>query len=111
LTTDRMVWIRGGQLVRPFFELCGFFMSLICRIPGRTCDSFVSPPIVTGGPPPRHAGWSRRKEVIMRIFVAGTTGVIGRRLVPMLVAGGHEVVAMTRSPGAQDPVWLGAPGR
>ena len=33
----------------------------------------------------------------MRIFVAGATGVIGRRLVPMLVANGHRVTAMTRS--------------
>src|SRR4051794_5487385 len=33
----------------------------------------------------------------MRIFVAGATGVIGRRLVPMLVANGHDVTAMTRS--------------
>jgi nucleoside-diphosphate-sugar epimerase len=33
----------------------------------------------------------------MRIFVAGATGVIGRRLVPMLVADGHGVTAMTRS--------------
>ena len=34
----------------------------------------------------------------MRVFVAGATGAIGRRLVPMLVAEGHDVVAMTRSP-------------
>jgi nucleoside-diphosphate-sugar epimerase len=33
----------------------------------------------------------------MRIFVAGATGVIGRRLVPMLVANGHDVTGMTRS--------------
>jgi len=34
----------------------------------------------------------------MRIFVAGATGAIGRRLIPMLVGRGHQVVAMTRSP-------------
>ncbi len=34
----------------------------------------------------------------MRIFLAGATGVIGRRLTPMLVAGGHQVTGMTRSP-------------
>jgi nucleoside-diphosphate-sugar epimerase len=34
----------------------------------------------------------------MRIFLAGATGVIGRRLTPMLVAAGHEVVGTTRSP-------------
>ncbi len=33
----------------------------------------------------------------MRIFVAGATGVIGRRLVPMLLEGNHNVVGMTRS--------------
>jgi 2-alkyl-3-oxoalkanoate reductase len=35
----------------------------------------------------------------MRVFVAGATGVIGQRLVPRLVAAGHQVVATTRSPG------------
>lgn len=34
----------------------------------------------------------------MRIFVAGASGVIGVRLVPLLVAAGHEVAGMTRSP-------------
>ena len=33
----------------------------------------------------------------MRVFVAGATGAIGKPLVPLLVARGHEVVAMTRS--------------
>lgn len=35
----------------------------------------------------------------MRIFLAGASGVIGVRLVPLLVAGGHVVAGMTRSPG------------
>jgi nucleoside-diphosphate-sugar epimerase len=34
----------------------------------------------------------------MRVFVAGASGVLGRSLVPMLVAGGHEVTGMTRTP-------------
>jgi uncharacterized protein YbjT (DUF2867 family) len=34
----------------------------------------------------------------MRIFLAGATGAIGERLVPLLVAGGHQVVATTRTP-------------
>lgn len=34
----------------------------------------------------------------MRIFLAGATGVIGRRLVPLLVVAGHEVTGMTRTP-------------
>jgi nucleoside-diphosphate-sugar epimerase len=38
----------------------------------------------------------------MRIFVAGATGALGRRLVPLLVAGGHQVTAMTRSPAKAD---------
>ena len=33
----------------------------------------------------------------MKVFVAGATGVIGKQLVPRLVAAGHEVVGMTRS--------------
>ncbi len=32
----------------------------------------------------------------MRVFVAGASGVIGRRLVPMLVEAGHDVTGMTR---------------
>lgn len=35
----------------------------------------------------------------MRVFLAGATGAIGRRLVPMLVADGHHVTGMTRSAG------------
>jgi nucleoside-diphosphate-sugar epimerase len=37
----------------------------------------------------------------MRVFVAGATGVIGRQLVPRLVAAGHEVHGMTRSESKQ----------
>ncbi len=35
----------------------------------------------------------------MRVFVAGGSGVIGRRLVPQLVAHGHQVTATTTSAG------------
>ncbi len=35
----------------------------------------------------------------MRVFVAGGTGAIGRRLVPQLVARGHQVTATTTDPG------------
>jgi nucleoside-diphosphate-sugar epimerase len=38
----------------------------------------------------------------MRIFLAGASGVIGVRLVPLLVAAGHEVAGMTRSPTKAD---------
>lgn len=34
----------------------------------------------------------------MKIFVAGATGVIGRPLLTQLLAKGHEIVALTRSP-------------
>jgi nucleoside-diphosphate-sugar epimerase len=36
--------------------------------------------------------------MIVRVFVAGGTGVLGRRLVPQLVARGHRVIATTTSP-------------
>jgi nucleoside-diphosphate-sugar epimerase len=38
----------------------------------------------------------------MRVFVAGATGAIGRRLIPQLVAAGHEVTATTRTPAKSD---------
>jgi nucleoside-diphosphate-sugar epimerase len=38
----------------------------------------------------------------VRIFVAGATGVIGARLVPILVAEGHDMAGMTRSPAKAD---------
>jgi nucleoside-diphosphate-sugar epimerase len=45
----------------------------------------------------------------MRVFVAGATGVIGRRLVPRLVAAGHEVHGMTRGESKQAMLYeLGA---
>ncbi len=40
----------------------------------------------------------------MKIFIAGATGVLGRALVPQLVARGHEVVGMTRAATKQDMV-------
>ena len=35
----------------------------------------------------------------MRVFVTGATGALGRHLVPLLVAAGHEVTATTRAAG------------
>src|SRR5918996_2709304 len=35
--------------------------------------------------------------MMMRVFVAGATGAIGKQLVARLVAAGHEVHGMTRS--------------
>jgi 2-alkyl-3-oxoalkanoate reductase len=37
----------------------------------------------------------------MRVLVAGATGAIGRRLVPLLIQAGHDVTATTRTPGKQ----------
>jgi nucleoside-diphosphate-sugar epimerase len=44
----------------------------------------------------------------MRIFVAGGTGALGKRLVPLLVAGGRDVVGLTRS--ADRAEWLRGEG-
>jgi nucleoside-diphosphate-sugar epimerase len=38
----------------------------------------------------------------MRVFVAGTTGAVGSRLLPLLVAAGHSVVGLTRSAAGAD---------
>jgi nucleoside-diphosphate-sugar epimerase len=38
----------------------------------------------------------------MKVFVAGATGAIGKQLVPLLVANGHEVVGMTRTEAKRD---------
>jgi nucleoside-diphosphate-sugar epimerase len=47
----------------------------------------------------------------LRVFVAGGTGVLGRRLVPLLVARGHQVTATTTSAARLDLVErLGATG-
>jgi nucleoside-diphosphate-sugar epimerase len=40
----------------------------------------------------------------MRIFIAGASGVIGTRLVPLLVEQGHAVAGMTRSPEKADMI-------
>jgi uncharacterized protein YbjT (DUF2867 family) len=34
----------------------------------------------------------------MKVFVAGATGALGRRLVPLLASNGHTVVGTTRTP-------------
>jgi nucleoside-diphosphate-sugar epimerase len=40
----------------------------------------------------------------MRIFLAGATGAVGTRLVPVLVGAGHTVVGTTRSASKVDPL-------
>jgi nucleoside-diphosphate-sugar epimerase len=45
----------------------------------------------------------------MRIFLAGASGVIGVRLIPLLRSEGHVVAGMTRSPDKMESLWqLGA---
>ncbi|MBG6089756.1 NAD(P)H-binding protein [Actinomadura viridis] len=47
----------------------------------------------------------------MRVFVAGGSGVVGRRLVPQLVARGHQVTATTTNAARLDSLErLGAEG-
>ena len=41
----------------------------------------------------------------MRIFIAGATGVLGIRVVPLLVASGHDVWGMTRTASKADLLW------
>lgn len=40
----------------------------------------------------------------MKCFVAGGTGVLGRRVVPLLVAAGHDVTVASRSPQRDDMI-------
>jgi 2-alkyl-3-oxoalkanoate reductase len=40
----------------------------------------------------------------MRVFVAGASGAIGTRLVPQLIARGHQVIGTFRSPGKAEHV-------
>jgi hypothetical protein len=36
-------------------------------------------------------------DEIMKVFLAGATGAIGKRLVPLLIESGHTVVGTTRN--------------
>jgi len=40
----------------------------------------------------------------MRIFVAGATGAVGKRLIPLLLSHGHHVIATTRSAEKLEPL-------
>ena len=45
-----------------------------------------------------HSGRSSTSVTAVRVFLAGASGVIGIRVVPLLVEAGHAVAGMTRSP-------------
>jgi nucleoside-diphosphate-sugar epimerase len=40
----------------------------------------------------------------MRVFVAGSTGAVGKLLVPLLLENGHEVIALVRAAGKARPL-------
>jgi uncharacterized protein YbjT (DUF2867 family) len=40
----------------------------------------------------------------MRVLVAGATGAVGSRLIPLLVAVGHTVTGLTRSPAKVEAI-------
>src|SRR5437868_3575405 len=44
------------------------------------------------------------RGAVVKVFVAGAAGALGRVLVPQLVKQGHEVTGMTRSNGKQELV-------
>jgi 2-alkyl-3-oxoalkanoate reductase len=46
----------------------------------------------------------QNQETVMKVFVAGATGALGKTLLPQLAAAGHQVVGMTRSASKQDLV-------
>lgn len=54
--------------------------------------------------PPVHPseGVEEEKGQDMRVFIAGATGAVGSRLVPLLVSAGHEVVGTSRTEARLD---------
>jgi len=40
----------------------------------------------------------------MRVFLAGGSGAVGKRLVPLLVSSGHHVIATTRTPDKKNAI-------
>src|SRR5688500_16657826 len=46
------------------------------------------------------------KERLMKVFLAGATGALGRRLIPLLRGHGHDVTGLTRSPEKREALRL-----
>ena len=95
------VVFRGRQVPDPSLftdaELTGYWSAVRCA--GSALHRVYAPGDVTNG----RAASSKTPETAsgigkvraMRVFVAGGSGVMGRRLVPQLVAAGHQVTATT----------------
>src|SRR5262245_27365771 len=52
---------------------------------------------ISGKPEIGENASNARKHRVMRVFLAGASGAVGRRLVPLLLQAGHEVTGTTRS--------------
>jgi len=59
---------------------------------------------VSPGLPPDHLNTQQKGTTMSKIFLAGASGVIGQRLIPLLVDGGHTVAGMTRSAAKADRI-------
>src|ERR1700730_10289492 len=55
-----------------------------------------------------HSPTPRAVGGVMRILIAGASGALGKRLVPLLVQAGHEIIGTTRSDAK--PAELKRPG-
>jgi nucleoside-diphosphate-sugar epimerase len=90
------IWVGSGTFEArylAFFET----ISTLRRNLHRCCARLTGSAMDGEGILQECAGVPRSKESMMRVFVAGATGAIGKQLVPRLVAAGHEVHGMTRS--------------
>lgn len=47
--------------------------------------------------------WTRIKHQLMKILLTGSTGYIGKRLLPILIEAGHEVICCVRDPTRFNP--------
>jgi uncharacterized protein YbjT (DUF2867 family) len=47
----------------------------------------------------------------MRVLIAGATGAVGSRLLPLLVAAGHSVAGLTRDPTKSEAIRQAAVSR